>query len=407
MDQVVVVGASLAGVRAAETLRAEGFTGALTVVGAEPHRPYDRPPLSKQVLTEGWDAEHHALKAGVEGALDVDWRLGVQATALDLAEHRVELSSGEALGFDGLVIATGARARPLPGTARLAGVHALRTLDDARAIRTALDRPGGPDRPVRVVVVGAGFIGCEVAAAARARGAEVTIVEPLEQPLVRVLGAQVGAVVADLHRHNGVDLRLGVGVAEVVGGDRVTAVSLADGTELPADLVVVGIGVVPETDWLVGSGLTIDDGVVCDETTLAAPGVVACGDVARWPNRRFDEVARVEHWEHALDMATHAARRLLATDEAGAAMAYEPVPWFWSDQYDRKIQLAGRARPDDRLVVVAGSLADRRFTALYGRGDRVVGALGMNMPAKVVRYRPAIAEGLGWDDALAAAAAPG
>lgn len=407
MDQVVVVGASLAGVRAAETLRAEGFTGALTVVGAEPHRPYDRPPLSKQVLTEGWDAEHHALKAGVEGALDVDWRLGVQATALDLAEHRVELSSGEALGFDGLVIATGARARPLPGTARLAGVHALRTLDDARAIRTALDRPGGPDRPVRVVVVGAGFIGCEVAAAARARGAEVTIVEPLEQPLVRVLGAQVGAVVADLHRHNGVDLRLGVGVAEVVGGDRVTAVSLADGTELPADLVVVGIGVVPETDWLVGSGLTIDDGVVCDETTLAAPGVVACGDVARWPNRRFDEVARVEHWEHALDMATHAARRLLATDEAGAAMAYEPVPWFWSDQYDRKIQLAGRARPDDRFAVVAGSLADRRFTALYGRGDRVVGALGMNMPAKVVRYRPAIAEGLGWDDALAAAAAPG
>ena len=403
MDQIVVVGASLAGVRAAETLRAEGFSGALTMVGAEPHRPYDRPPLSKQVLTEGWDAEHHALKAGAEGALDVHWRLGVQATALDLAEHRVELSSGEALGFDGLVIATGARARTLPGTAHLAGVHALRTLDDARAIRKALDQPGA-----RVVVVGAGFIGCEVAASARVRGAEVTMVEPLEQPLVRVLGAPVGAVVADLHRENGVDLRLGVGVAGLVGTDRVTAVALTDGTELPADLVVVGIGVVPETDWLVGSGLTIDDGVVCDETTLAAPGVVACGDVARWPNRRFDEVARVEHWEHALDMATHAARRLLATDEAGAAMAYEPVPWFWSDQYDRKIQLAGRARPDDRFAVVAGSLSDRRrFTALYGRGDRVVGALGMNMPAKIIRYRPAIAEGLGWDDALAAAAASG
>ena len=400
MDQIVVVGASLAGVRAAETLRAEGFSGALTMVGAEPHRPYDRPPLSKQVLTEGWDAEHHALKAGAEGALDVHWRLGVQATALDLAEHRVELSSGEALGFDGLVIATGARARTLPGTSHLAGVHALRTLDDARAIRKALDQPGA-----RVVVVGAGFIGCEVAASARVRGAEVTMVEPLEQPLVRVLGAPVGAVVADLHRENGVDLRLGVGVAGLVGTDRVTAVALTDGTELPADLVVVGIGVVPETDWLVGSGLTIDDGVVCDETTLAAPGVVACGDVARWPNRRFDEVARVEHWEHALDMATHAARRLLATDEAGAAMAYEPVPWFWSDQYDRKIQLAGRARPDDRFAVVAGSLSDRRFTALYGRGDRVVGALGMNMPAKIIRYRPAIAEGLGWDDALAAAAA--
>jgi 3-phenylpropionate/trans-cinnamate dioxygenase ferredoxin reductase subunit len=182
-------------------------------------------------------------------------------------------------------------------------------------------------------------------------------------------------------------------------------VTLADGEQIDTDAVVVGIGVIPNTGWLEGSGLTLDDGVVCDATTLAAPGVVACGDVARWPNASYgDELMRVEHWEHALDMGAHAARRLLADLAGEPGEPFPPVPFFWSDQYDRKIQLAGRVRPTDEIAVVAGSIDDRRFCALYGRDGRVVGALGMNMPAKVIRYRTQIAEGLAWDDALAAAA---
>jgi 3-phenylpropionate/trans-cinnamate dioxygenase ferredoxin reductase subunit len=214
----------------------------------------------------------------------------------------------------------------------------------------------------------------------------------------------MGRVVADLHRAHGVDLRLDTGVAGITqeGPSGPLQVALTDEQAVEADVVVVGIGVVPNTEWLHGSGLLIEDGVRCDETTLAAPGVVACGDVARWPNPLFDEVMRVEHWEHALDMGAHAARRLLAGDAPGAPFA--PVPFFWSDQYDRKVQLAGRVRPTDDIEVVAGSVEDRRFCALYGRDGRVVGALAMNMPARVIRYRRQIADGLHWDDALAAEA---
>jgi NADPH-dependent 2,4-dienoyl-CoA reductase/sulfur reductase-like enzyme len=294
------------------------------------------------------------------------------------------------------VIATGARARQLPGTEERSGVFALRTLDDALAVRAAVEAGG------RVVVVGAGFIGAEVAASCREGGAEVAMVEPLAAPLARVLGAEMGAVVADLHREHGVELHLGVGVDAIEGEGRAERVRLSDGTVLAADVVVVGIGVIPNVGWLEGNGLDLDDGVLCDATTLVAPGVVACGDVARWPNPLYGEVMRVEHWEHALDMAAHAARRLLAGPDGGEAFA--PVPFFWSDQYDRKLQLAGRVRHDDDLAIVAGSVEERRFCALYGRGGRVVGALAMNMPAKVIRYRRQIAEGLGWDEALAAAA---
>jgi NADPH-dependent 2,4-dienoyl-CoA reductase/sulfur reductase-like enzyme len=312
----------------------------------------------------------------------------------------VQLADGRSLSYDGLVIATGAAPRHIPDTAHLPGVHALRTLDDAIAVRDALDAGA-----TRVLVVGAGFIGAEVAASCRARGVDVTMVEPLPAPLARVLGPEMGAVVADLHRDHGVDLRVGTGVEAIAeapdGGPLV--VTLTDESTVEADLVVVGIGVIPNTGWLHGSGLLIEDGVLCDETTLAAPGVVACGDVARWPNPLFGETMRVEHWEHALDMGAHAARRLLAGDGPGDAFA--PVPFFWSDQYDRKIQLAGRVRPTDEIVVVAGSIEERKFCALYGRGDRVVGALTMNMPARVIRYRRQIADGLGWADALEAAIA--
>lgn len=400
MDRVVVVGASLAGMRAAETLRAEGFANTLTVVGDEARAPYDRPPLSKQVLTGQWDADRIALPSGAKPELEITWERGIAASGLDLAAGHVALADGRTVPFDGLVIATGAAARWIPGTQGVPGVFTLRTLDDALAIGAALDAGAK-----RVVVVGAGFIGAEVAASCRARGVAVTLVEPLPQPLSRVLGDVIGRVVAEVHVEHGVDLRLGVGVEAIESGAHgVERVRLSDGSVIDADLVVVGIGVIPNTGWLEGSGITLDDGVLCDESTLAAPGVVAAGDVARWPNPLFGEVMRVEHWEHAIDMGAHAARRLLAwaasPSDPAVDLAYGPVPWFWSDQYDRKLQLAGRARPDDELAVVAGSIEDRRFTALYGRNGRVVGAFAMNMPARVVKYRQAIAAGLTWDEAL-------
>lgn len=323
---------------------------------------------------------------------------------LDLDAQVVRLDDGRELFYDGLIITTGASPRRLPGTEGLAGVFTLRTLDDVAAIREAMDRGAR-----RVVVVGAGFIGAEVAASCRERGLDVTMVEPLPQPLSRVLGERVGAVIADLHRSHGVDVRLGVGVDGIEGDGRVERVLLADGSTIDADLVVVGIGVVPNTDWLEGSGLQVDNGVVCDETTLAAPGVVAAGDVARWPNARFGETMRVEHWEHALDMAMHAAKRLLGWAEGAPAedFRYEPVPWFWSDQYDRKIQLAGRPGPDDDLVVIAGDLGEDRFCVAYGRDGRATAVLAVNMAARVVRYRRALADGVAWSQILEDAAAPG
>jgi NADPH-dependent 2,4-dienoyl-CoA reductase/sulfur reductase-like enzyme len=303
------------------------------------------------------------------------------------------------LPFDGLLIATGASPRTIGGTESIAGVHTLRTLDDALALRKDFE-----SSPGRVVVVGAGFIGAEVAATARGRGLEVTMIEALPVPLGRVLGDEMGAVCGDVHRDHGVDLRLGVGVAGLDGGDRVERVRLTDGSAVDADVVVIGIGVAPNSAWLEGSGLTIDNGVLCDATTLAAPGIVAAGDVARWPNPRFGETARVEHWDHAIEMAQFAARRLLRADDEPVE-PYTPVPYFWSDQYDRKIQLAGRCRPDDQVQVVTGSTDERRFAAVYGREGRVVAVLGMNRPRHVMQYRQLIVDGASWDDALAFAQA--
>lgn len=406
MDRIIVVGASLAGFRAAEALRAQGFDGALTLVGDETHAPYDRPPLSKQVLTGEWEPERTTLPSAAPvgdgaGAEAFDWRLGTRAVGLDLGAREVTLADGDHLSFDGLVIATGCRPRTIGGEG-LAGVHVLRTLDDALALRGDLE--AGPER---VVVIGAGFIGSEVAASCRAREIDVTIVEALPVPLERVVGTDMGTLVADLHRDHDVDLRLGVGVdgftssrGQDDGAGHVTGVRLADGTTIRASVVVVGVGVVPNTEWLEGSGLTLDNGVVCDATCLAAPGIVAAGDVARWPNQRFDgEVMRVEHWDNALEMGVAAATRLLASD-AAAAVPYEPVPWFWSDLYDRKIQLAGRSRHDDEVQVVHGDVAERRFVALYGRGGRLVGALGWNRPRHVMQWRQRLTEGMDWHDAL-------
>ncbi len=366
------------------------------ILGDEGRTPYDRPPLSKQFLAGDWDVDRLSLPGTADASLELELEPGRAAVALDAATRRVTLDDGSTIDADGVVIACGTKARRLPGTESMAGVLTLRTLDDAAALRSAL--AGDPER---VVVVGAGFIGAEVAATCRRLGVAVTMVEPLDVPLASVVGTKIGAVFADIHRDEGVDLRLGVGVdrLEADAAGRVQRVHLADGSAVDATVVVVGIGVVPNTGWLEGSGLTIDDGVLCDATTTAAPGIVAAGDVARWPNPVFDgEVMRVEHWDHAFDQAEHAARALLAGADAEP---YGSVPWFWSDQYDRKVQLAGRVRPDDDVVVVEGDLADRRFVALYGRAGRLVGVLGMNRPRPVMQLRGRIAERISFDEALA------
>ena len=395
---VSIVGASLAGYWAAETLRRDGFEGRISLIGDEPHAPYDRPPLSKRFLAGDLDDDRLPLTTAEKLAgLGLEMRLGCRATGLDVATRTLEVD-GVAEPYDGLLIATGARCRNLPGTAGLAGVHTLRTRDDAEAIRDALANGAR-----RVVVVGAGFIGAEVASTAIGRGAEVTMVEALEAPFGRVLGVEMGAVMADVHRRHGVDLRTGVGVDEVLGDDRLSGVRLANGATLEADLLVVGIGVVPNTDWLEGSGLTLDDGVVCDETCLAAPDVAAAGDVARWANPRYGEVMRVEHWDNAVQQGVHAARRLLQSDEE--ATPYAPVPWFWTDQYDRKVQLAGRPHTDDEVRVVAGSTAEHRFAAFYGRDGRFTAALGMNRPRQVMQSKGLLDAGASWDEALAFASA--
>ncbi|MFI5045853.1 MAG: NAD(P)/FAD-dependent oxidoreductase [Acidimicrobiia bacterium] len=394
---VAVVGASLAGLRAAEALRHEGYDGRLVLVGAESYEPYDRPPLSKQLLAGEQEPDRIVLRPAGLGDLELDLELGVRAVALDLDACELELDHGGRVGFDGLVIATGAAPRLLPAMRDGVpdGVFVLRTLDDALAIRARLD--AAP----KVVVVGAGFIGAEVAATCRMRGLDVTVLEALPAPLVRGLGPVLGAVCGELHRDHGVDLRLGVGVGGFEGAGRVERVRLDDGSAVEADVVVVGVGVEPVTGWLEGSGLTLDNGVVCDDTLLAAPGVVAAGDVARWPNPMFDgEVTRLEHWTNASDQAVAAARRLLHGDAPGP-VAYAPVPFVWSDQYDRKIQTAGQFRGDDEMQVVHGSLEERRFCALFGRGGRLVGVLGFSMAAKVMQYRRLILERTSYDDALA------
>jgi 3-phenylpropionate/trans-cinnamate dioxygenase ferredoxin reductase subunit len=393
LRRVAVVGASLAGLRAVEALRARGYDGAILWIGAEPRLPYDRPPLSKEVLRGEWGPDDIALaRRGVE-ALDTDLRLGCRALGLDAGARKLELEGGERVVVDGLLIATGASPRRLPGQPELAGVHVLRTLEDALAIRRELE--AGP----RVAVVGGGFIGCEVAASCRARGLEVALVEALGQPLEQALGPEIGAFCAALHRDHGVRLQLGASVAALEGTRRVERVRLSDGSAIDADLVVVGIGVRPETGWLEGSGLVLQDGVVCDAACFAAPGIVAAGDVARWHHPRYGEALRVEHWTHAVEQAAAAAASLL--DGPAAAQPYAPVPYVWSDQYDAKLMVAGRPRAGDQVRVVEGSFAERRFVALYGRDGRLSGVVAVNRARRLMEWRKALREDLAFDAAVA------
>ncbi len=397
---VVVVGASLAGLRAAEEVRHVGHAGPVIIVGDEIHAPYDRPPLSKQLLAGTWDVariHHHAPDA--LDTLGLEFRLGRRVTGLDLDARTLMVDDGSTLSFDGLIVATGAAARPLPGTEGQPVVRTLRTLDDCLAIRDTLQAAGSG---ARVVVIGAGFIGSEVAATCRGLGAEVTVVEALPTPLGRVLGDEMGAACAGLHRAEGVTVRAGVGVDRVTseaGGDATAVVHLADGTDLPADVVVVGIGVVPSVGWLEGSGLTLDNGVVCSETLFAGDRVVAAGDVARWTHVGLGEQLRVEHWTNAAEGGAAAARNLLAG--SAAAQAYEPVPFFWSDQYSTKIQVVGLPGPDDEVVVVEGSVEEGKLVALYRRGDRLRAALAFSRPRQLMAYRPLLAAGASFDEALA------
>lgn len=394
---VAVVGASLAGVRAAETLRGEGHRGPIVVLGAESHQPYDRPPLSKQFLAGTWDRDRVALRPPEKlDALGLDLRLGRRATGLDLDGRALQVDDGSEVSFDGLVIATGAHPRVMPGAEGVAGVQLLRTLDDCRALKEATADPS-----TRLVVVGAGFIGAEVAATCHGRGLDVTVLEALPVPLARALGEQMGAACAALHERNGVQLRTGTGVAGLrIDGDepRVTGVELADGSVVDADVVVVGIGVEPTTDWLEDSGLEIRNGVVADATLHVADNVVAAGDVARWHDEDQGGDIRVEHWTNAAEQGVHAARSLLAGRKA--AMPYRPVPYFWSDQYDVKIQVLGLPAADDEVVVVDGSLEEGRFVAVYGRDGKLTGALGFGRPRQLMGYRSLLEQRAAFAEAL-------
>ncbi|MER6274632.1 FAD/NAD(P)-binding oxidoreductase [Streptomyces sp900105755] len=386
MNRIVVVGASAAGLTTAETLRRRGWNGELTLIGDESRPPYDRPPLSKQILTGTWEPDRATLRTLRDlDRLKADLRLGQRAQALDVPGRQVRLEGGERIGFDALVVATGVAPRRLPDS-DLAGVHVLRTLDDALALRAAL--LAGP----RVVVVGAGFLGTEVAAAARAMGLEVTVVEPEPVPVRRPFGDRVGEFVADLHRDHGTRLRCGVGVRGLHGaGGRVTEVELGDGTTLPADAVVLALGSTPATGWMSGSGLRLRDGVECDALCEAAPGVYAVGDVASWYNPHFGTRMRLEHRMSATEQAVAVAGNLL-----GDATPYAPVPYFWTDQYDTRIQAYGIFPPDAEMRIAYGEPSDGHFAAAYGHHGRVVGVLGWNAPRQVRMLRRLVVDRAPW-----------
>ncbi|MGP8162236.1 MAG: NAD(P)/FAD-dependent oxidoreductase [Acidimicrobiales bacterium] len=396
LRSVVVVGASLAGLRACEGLRHAGFDGRITLVGAEPYLPYDRPPLSKEFLAGASDVDRLALTSPAKLAgLDLELVLGERARAVDLATRVVALASGRAVSFDGLVVATGATPRELRGAPRLDGVLTLRRLGDAFRLRALLGVGG-----VRLVVIGGGFLGMEVAATARGLGAQVTVVEPQPTPLARVVGPLLGRAIAEIHLDHGVDLRTGVGVEGLVGVGRVEGVRLEGGKIVEADVVLVAIGVVPETAWLTGSGLDVRDGVRCAATLLAAPGVVAAGDIARWPHPLRAGTVRLEHRTNAAEQGAHAASSLLA---GPGAAAFASVPYFWSDQFDVKIQSIGLPEPSDEVHVVAGSIAERRFVACYGRDGQLSAAIGFNSPRQLMSFRALLDRRATLEEALATA----
>ena len=403
-DRVVIVGASLGALRTAESLRRAKYVGDIVIIGDEPHLPYSRPPLSKEVLAA--EVMHDVVAFPLRAAVaDVDWRLGRTVTAADLDKQSVALADGEQIEYDGLVVATGLRPRrldlPGPGPSAAEGRHAVRTLDDAAALRRELV-PGA-----RVVVLGAGFIGCEVAATARTLGCEVTCVAVDEYPMLRPLGPVLGAEMRRRHELHGVQFRLGVGVTAFTGEDRARGVALSTGEELPADVVVEAISSHCNVEWLAGNGLDLTDGVRCDNTlrvcrdATAIDGVHVVGDLARFPNPLFDDVPRrVEHWNIPTETGRRAGRALasyLAGDGYGDAIAdqFAPMPAFWSDQFDIRLQsfgapgLAGSGVDDVR--VIEGEL-DAEVIVGYHRDATLVGVVGIGMLPRVLEYRARIGD---------------
>ena len=365
-----IVGAGLAGAKAAETLRTEGFDGRVVLFGDEPDRPYERPPLSKGYLR----GEDSVDKVFVHDEVfyetnDIDLRTGTRVDALDLHARRLLLPGNGTLRFDALLLATGSAPRrpPIPGI-DLYGVHVLRTLEDSRRLRHALSTAA------HVVIVGAGWIGCEVAASARQLGRQVTVVDPLPTPLFRVLGAEVGAVFGELHQGHGVTLRLGVGVERFLGGTMVEAVILSDGTRVEADVVVVGVGVTPRIELAAAAGLSVSEGVLADTfLQTSAEGVFVAGDIAAARHPFLDGRVRVEHWANALNQGQQAAKNML-----GAAEAYDRLPYFYSDQYDVGLEYAGHAMSWDD-VVFRGDVGNHEFVALYRKDGRVVAGIAVNV----------------------------
>ncbi|NGO09603.1 FAD-dependent oxidoreductase [Streptomyces sp. HC44] len=383
---MTVVGASLSGMYAARELRAQGFDGRLVIVGDEPHSPYDRPPLSKDFLTGRADEDQLALTDAEETTeLDAEWLLGARARGLDARGRTVLLEDGRTVSTDGVVIATGASARRLPGC-ELAGVHTLRTLDDARALRAELTAG-----PRQVVVIGGGFIGAETASSCAALGHDVTVVEAAPLPLVPQLGPEMAAACAALHRRGGVGMVTGTGVAGLRGTIEVTGVELADGRTLPADVVIVGIGATPTTDWLAGSTLALHDGVLCDDGCVTGlPQVVAVGDVARVGG------TRAEHWTSATEQPRVAVANLLAGRTVETTRS---LPYFWSDQYGARIQFAGRRQDGDTVRIAEGELTDGApaeggFLALYERDGRMTAVLSVDRPRPFMRARRELLRGV-------------
>jgi NADPH-dependent 2,4-dienoyl-CoA reductase/sulfur reductase-like enzyme len=395
---LVVAGASLAGLRAVQAARRAGYDGPIVLLGAEEHLPYDRPPLSKEFLTGNSEPVYYLTETELREDLLVDLRLGQPATGLDTAARTVS-AGGMHIPYRRLIIATGARPRQLGpallGRARgLPGVRTLRTLDDAREIRQAI-HPGS-----HLVIVGGGFIGAEIASSAGARGATVTIAEIAPVPLVRAVGEVVGRALSGLHSRNGTRLVCGVQVSEVLGTERAEGVRLSTGEVIRADLVIVGIGVVPATGWLAGSGIALspaDGAVLCDEyLRTSAPDVYAAGDVAHWPNGALDRAMRLENWTNASDQGTRAAVNALFPEQA---RAHETVPYFWSDWYGSRIQLVGTALADS-VRFVSGGPDDEKFVALYRTGERLMGAATLNEPRKIMKFRRLIAGRGSWEAAL-------
>lgn len=378
---IVIVGGGLAAARTAEQLRRSGYTGPVTIVSDEVHLPYDRPPLSKEVLRK--EVDDVVLKPReFYDENDITLRLGAAAAALDTAAQTLTLSDGTSLGYDELVIATGLVPRRIPAFPDLDGIRVLRSFDESLALREHASKAQ------HAVVVGAGFIGCEVAASLRTLGVDVVLVEPQPTPLASVLGEQIGELVSRLHRSEGVDVRTGIGVAEVRGEGRVDTVVLSDGTELATDLVVVGIGSRPATEWLEGSGVevdSVDKGVICDEAgRTSVPNVWALGDVASWRDATGHQ-ARVEHWSNVADQARVIVPAMLGQEVPSITV----VPYFWSDQYDVKIQCLGEPEATDIVHLVEDD--GRKFLAYYERDGVVVGVVGGGLPGKVMKARGKIA----------------